>query len=264
MFNGLVLFCLYCCHLAGVFGDSNEIQSVTEGDSVILHPGVTEILKADLIMWNLGTNGPLIAKLNRLTNESSINDDVLDGRFRDRLKLDQQTGSLTITNIKITESGLYQVTISSKTKTKYRYSVTVYVVNVSDVSLSWYKGNSLWSNISVSDHNNSLSLRLECLDDSYSCVVNNPISNQTKYVNITQLCQPCSDCVFCCYASEAITRLTISVLVGVATVVVVVYDITSRKAQSVESYCARLLNLTQPPRCHECFLAQHHNRARRT
>ncbi|XP_050958097.1 CD48 antigen [Labeo rohita] len=276
---------------ARVFGDSNEIQSVTEGDSVILHPGVTEILKADLIMWNLGTNGPLIAKLNRLTNESSINDDVLDGRFRDRLKLDQQTGSLTITNIKITESGLYQVTISSKTKTKYRYSVTVYarlpvpviindspqnsssssycsllcsVVNVSDVSLSWYKGNSLWSNISVSDHNNSLSLRLECLDDSYSCVVNNPISNQTKYVNITQLCQPCSDCVFCCYASEAITRLTISVLVGVATVVVVVYDITSRKAQSVESYCARLLNLTQPPRCHECFLAQHHNRARRT
>ncbi|XP_050958650.1 hepatocyte cell adhesion molecule-like [Labeo rohita] len=207
-------------------------------------------------MWNFKTNGPLIAKLNQATNDISIIDDGPDNRFRNRLKLDHRTGSLTIMNVTTEHAAVYQVTISSKTKTTYRFSVTVYTrlhvpvilsdspqnssssycslvcsaFNVSHVTLSWYKGNSLLSSISMSDLNNSLTLRLECLDDSYSCVVSNPISNQTKYANITDFCQPCSDCTFCCHASEAVTRLAASVLVGVAMVVIVVYDIiTSRK-----------------------------------
>ncbi|XDV23920.1 hypothetical protein PO909_028265, partial [Leuciscus waleckii] len=141
------------------------------------------------------------------TNYISIKEDVPDGRFRDRLKVDNQTGSLTITNTRITDSEVYQITISSrKTHTKHRFSVTVYarlpipviiselppssssgsseskcvllcsVVNVSDATLSWYKGTSVLSSISVCDRNRSLSLHLECLDDSYSCVLNNPIS----------------------------------------------------------------------------------------
>uniref|UniRef100_A0A8C1MBU1 Ig-like domain-containing protein n=1 Tax=Cyprinus carpio TaxID=7962 RepID=A0A8C1MBU1_CYPCA len=220
-------FFLCCWSLTGVFGaETNEIQSVsvTEGDSVTLYIDVTEIQKDKNMLWKYGAEKCNIAEINRKYEMFSTFDGP-DGRFRDRLKLDNQTGSLTITNITREHAGVYQLEIAGARKKSF--SVSVYarlpvpvissnasqcsssssssqqncslvcsVVNVGHVTLSWYKGNSLLSSISVSDLSISLSLPLEVEyqdKNTYSCVLNNSISSQTQHLDITQLCHTCAD-----------------------------------------------------------------------
>ncbi|XP_050961146.1 SLAM family member 9-like [Labeo rohita] len=224
-----ILICLCSWSLAGVFSES---VSVMEGESLTLNTGVTEMQHDDLILWKFGPL--LIAKINGKDNKKEFYDE----RFRDRLKLNHQTGSLTITNTRTTDSGLYTVTSSKIEMPLHTFNITVYahlpvpvisrmslqnlslsgsptskcsllcsVVNASHGTLSWYKGNSLLSSISVSNLSRSVSLHLECLDDSYSCVVNNPISNKTQHLNNTELCQPCSGTSKCQYLHRNLYRV---------------------------------------------------------
>uniref|UniRef100_A0A8C2CF02 Immunoglobulin domain-containing protein n=1 Tax=Cyprinus carpio TaxID=7962 RepID=A0A8C2CF02_CYPCA len=123
MLHMLVLFCLCWCFQIGVFGES---LSVTEGDSVTLHIGVTEIHEDDDILWKFGAEKSQIAKIKKKKQNFSIYDDVLDGRFRDKLKLDNQTGSLTITNITTQHTGDYQLEMSGAKKSSKTFSVSVY------------------------------------------------------------------------------------------------------------------------------------------
>ncbi|XP_048038392.1 SLAM family member 5-like [Megalobrama amblycephala] len=216
MFHTFVLFCLCLRRLIGVFGDS---VSVMEGDSVTLYTDVTEIHEDEDILWRFGAENSLIAKMKK-KNETFNTFNGTDGRFRDRLKLDDQTGSLTITNTRTEHAGVYKLEIAGAKKSSKTFNVSVYAclpvpviinnssncsssncslvcsaVNVSHVTLSWFKGNSLLSSISVSDLSISLSLPLEVEyqdKNTYSCVLNNPINNQTRHLNINQHCHTCS------------------------------------------------------------------------
>ncbi|XP_065099313.1 natural killer cell receptor 2B4-like isoform X2 [Paramisgurnus dabryanus] len=214
-----ILLCLCFLTVPGVFGDEVKSVSVMEGDSVTLQTDTVK-QKDDRIVWYYGPENTFVARINGKANSSMLSDDE---RFKDRVMVDNQTEDLIITDVTPQNSGDYTVKISSNNKVSYKkFSVNVYarlpvpdissnssqcssssrcvlfcsVLNMRDVSLSWYKGNSLLSSISVSDLNIRLSLPLEVEyqdTNTYSCVVNNPISNQTQHLNIKNLCQTCSD-----------------------------------------------------------------------
>ncbi|XP_039520389.1 uncharacterized protein LOC120474294 [Pimephales promelas] len=207
----MLIFCLCSWSLSGVSGvDEVKSVSVTEGESVTLNTD-TEIQTDELIAWRTGHNN-LIAKIKGNNFE----------RFRDRLTLNEKTGSLTITNTRTTDSGLYKVT-GSRSKTPLNiFNLTVYarlpvpvisrdcsvlrlspncsvvcssVLSVCDATLSWYAGMSVLSSISVCDLSISLSLPLEVEyqdNNTYSCVLNNPVSNQTTHLDINTLCHTCA------------------------------------------------------------------------
>ncbi|XP_039538691.1 SLAM family member 5-like isoform X2 [Pimephales promelas] len=209
----LVIFFICCWSLTGVFGDS---VSVTEGDSVTLNTDLAEIHEDEDILWKCGAKYFTIAEISR---DSGIffTHDGPDGRFRHRLKLDHQTGSLTIMNTTTEHAGVYELEITGVKVTSKTFNVSVYarlpvpviisnsshcsssscsvvcsVLNVSDVTLSWYAGMSVLSRINASDLSISLSLPLEVEyqdKNTYSCVLNNPISNQTTHLDINTLCR---------------------------------------------------------------------------
>uniref|UniRef100_A0A8C9RER1 Immunoglobulin domain-containing protein n=1 Tax=Scleropages formosus TaxID=113540 RepID=A0A8C9RER1_SCLFO len=76
-----------------------------ERDTVTLHTGVTDVQKDSQILWYSGSGiEDLIAQLINGATQTDINE-----RFRDRLELDTQTGSLTIRNLNTSDSGVYRV-----------------------------------------------------------------------------------------------------------------------------------------------------------
>ncbi|XP_052446718.1 uncharacterized protein LOC127988150 [Carassius gibelio] len=90
--------------------DAVKTVSVMEGETVTLQMNVTEIQTDDLIQWMFGDT--VLAEIHKTAKRFSIYDGP-DGRFRDRLKLDNQTGSLIITNTRSTDSGRYELKIIS-------------------------------------------------------------------------------------------------------------------------------------------------------
>uniref|UniRef100_A0A8C1XTM4 Immunoglobulin domain-containing protein n=1 Tax=Cyprinus carpio TaxID=7962 RepID=A0A8C1XTM4_CYPCA len=209
MVNAFALFCLCLCPLVDVMDAVRRI-SVMKGDSVTLNADVTEVQKYLLIQWMFGSTR--IAEFNRLTQTISIYDSA-DGRFKDRLKLDL-IGSLTITNTRTTDSGLYKLIIVSEETIYKSFNLTVYETPQN----------------STSSESSSASNPV-----TSSSVVNKSTVNQTENNNSTDLHQPSSDNIHCCSFTEAVIRLVLSALVGVATVAVLVYDIRSTRSELIRT-----------------------------
>uniref|UniRef100_A0A672QNC6 Uncharacterized LOC107566690 n=2 Tax=Sinocyclocheilus grahami TaxID=75366 RepID=A0A672QNC6_SINGR len=198
-------FALFTMSLWCLVDVTDEVKtiSVMEGDSFTLHTEVNEIQKYLLIQWMFGSTR--IAEINRLTKTNSTYD--ADGRFRDRLKL-EQTGSLTITNTSTTDSGLYQLATVNRETSYINFNVTVCAAPHSS---------------SPSERSSSSNYVLS------SSAVNNSIVNHAEDASITELYQPSSVCIRHCGFTETVIRLALSVLVGVAAVAVLVYDIRSTR-----------------------------------
>uniref|UniRef100_A0A8C1YJR8 Ig-like domain-containing protein n=1 Tax=Cyprinus carpio TaxID=7962 RepID=A0A8C1YJR8_CYPCA len=259
MIHKYFFLCLWIWFSHGVIGDTDEVKSVsvTEGDSVSLNTGVSEVQRNDQILWmfNVNNSDTRIAEIHKQVIDMYDSNKI----FGDRLQMDSRTGSLTIRNIRTEHSGLYKLQIIKAAGVTYKsFSVAVYAplpipvmtsnssncssssssskrssvsrcsllcsaVNVSAVTLSWYKGNSLLSSISVSDLSISLSLPLEVEyqeKNTYSCVLNNPIRNQTTHLDISQLCHTCAELM---QQSQSVVLSVIVIVLLLAVVVGVIY-----------------------------------------
>ncbi|XP_026054536.1 uncharacterized protein LOC113040400 isoform X2 [Carassius auratus] len=96
---------LFVLLLHGVFGD--DVVKEIEGETVTLN---TDIIKKehDKLLWYF--EDTRIALINGHPNTSCLYDGE-DGRFRDRLEVDYETGSLIITNITTQHAGRYEAEI---------------------------------------------------------------------------------------------------------------------------------------------------------
>ncbi|XP_058615506.1 uncharacterized protein LOC131529698 isoform X2 [Onychostoma macrolepis] len=109
-----------------------ELMSVMEGDSATLNTGVTTNQQEKMI-WYFNTT-----RLAQISGDQSkiCTDEKCKIRFRDRLKLDHQTGSLTITDTRTTDSGLYKLQIINNSRSISPQIFNVTITAVSDPGLS--------------------------------------------------------------------------------------------------------------------------------
>ncbi|KAK2906747.1 hypothetical protein Q8A67_005732 [Cirrhinus molitorella] len=180
---------------------------VKKGDIVTLHTYLKTIQNDTRIVWKF--NKAVIAEI--FYKDMHIYN--CDESFR---QLNIQNGDLTITNTGKRDTGIYELQIINKTFSCCHFNVTVSdplprpqisnhsnhcpssgsvcvvecsVVNGRHLSLFWNKGNSILSNITVSDDVNYLCLTVDYKDNSnYSCVVSNSLINETKYLIISEVC----------------------------------------------------------------------------
>ncbi|XP_016349383.1 uncharacterized protein LOC107694249 isoform X2 [Sinocyclocheilus anshuiensis] len=161
-FNALAvtLFLLY--HVESGFGSDKVAVSVKEGDSVTLHTGVETNQQED-IKWYFGSTrlAQISGDLSFICTDVQCNAGT--ERFRDGLKLDHQTGSLTIMNTRTTDSGEYKLKIISSDDSEKIFSVSVTDVSAAEL-YEMKEGESVTLDPGVIKHPNDV--RTWCFNDT--------------------------------------------------------------------------------------------------
>ncbi|XP_073718048.1 uncharacterized protein [Misgurnus anguillicaudatus] len=96
-----------------------EILEVFEGESADLETEVKDIHRVDLIEWRFEEKKPLIAEINPANKIFSTYDGD-DDLFRDKLKLNPQTGDLIISDIRMKHRGDYKLKLIRDGQTSYK------------------------------------------------------------------------------------------------------------------------------------------------
>ncbi|XP_036420141.1 CD48 antigen-like [Colossoma macropomum] len=209
-----LLYCLLCSA-----GEEVVRLQELEGNTVTIHTGLTGVQSDAHILWFYRSENLDTKIVNSLVFKGETNTDYPSERFRDRLQLNRNSGSLTITNISREDSGVYKLQIITEHQSVWSFSVNVYapvskpvirnqtekrsvslreswsplcsVENGKDVSLSWYEEKERISSISSSDSSERLYLPLNITNpdcSTYTCVAANPVSSQTTQLDITNIC----------------------------------------------------------------------------
>ncbi len=97
-----------------------------DGDSVTLHTNVKTKQQEDIKWYFNDTRiAQISGDLSFICTDVQCNEGT--ERFRDRVKLDHQTGSLTITNTRNIDSGVYDLKIISiRNSSEKTFNVTVH------------------------------------------------------------------------------------------------------------------------------------------
>ncbi|KAK7126525.1 hypothetical protein R3I94_017875 [Phoxinus phoxinus] len=131
---------LTLCVLHGVFGV--ERVTVKEGDSITL-PTNVQIIQKDRLKWFF-QDTRIAQVIGNISSCTDVQCKDGDERFRDRLKLDHQTGSLTIRNARTTDSGVYELQITSSiSNTDSLKSFNVTIRGAAGVFVSVIEGDSV-------------------------------------------------------------------------------------------------------------------------
>ncbi|XP_056614081.1 uncharacterized protein LOC130429506 isoform X1 [Triplophysa dalaica] len=115
--------------------DAGKVKSVSvmEGHSVTLHTDFTDIQTDDKTEWRF--KNIRISRIKRSFNINPLYYNDETEIFRDKLKMNNQTGDLTITHITSQHSGLYQLEIIAGDKRTIK-SFNITVTATSTVSIS--------------------------------------------------------------------------------------------------------------------------------
>ncbi|XP_016115198.1 uncharacterized protein [Sinocyclocheilus grahami] len=150
--------------------------SVMEGDSITLYTYITTTQQEEMLWYFNDTRIAVITgDLSRICTDVQCNNGT--ERFRDRLNLENQTGSLTIKNINTADTGVYQLKIfSSSSISEKTFSVTV--LDAPDAELGKVKTISVMEGKAVT------------LDPG---VIKNPNDEMTWYFNETLIAEITGD-----------------------------------------------------------------------